>query len=226
MHARAEFGVEGAHRLRPGVDDGDRQPAPDQRLGHLDADVTGANHHRAPRPAVELGLDRRGVLEVLHAQHARRVHAGQVRAHRARPGGDHQVVETDPPGGPAVQIPHRDLAPVPVDALDKMTHSQIDAVGAVLVGAAGDQLGPISHVAGDPVRDAAGGVGAERTAVEGDHLHVLPAHPLDGGGRAHAGPVRPDHHDAGRHVSILPRAVQRRAGAPTRASRSPRRRPR
>jgi hypothetical protein len=45
-HERAEFRVEGGQHLRPPFDHGHRYPAGAQRLGHLQADVAGADDQR------------------------------------------------------------------------------------------------------------------------------------------------------------------------------------
>src|SRR5215472_3572995 len=193
VHRRAHVRVEGGHGLRGPVDDGDRDTASHECLGHLDADVAPADHDGPAGPrAIEVGQERGAVVERLYPEHTGRVHAGQRWSHRDRAGRDDQGVETftvRPPGSQVVSChpPGRE-----VDLLYLGSHAKVDAIALVLFGRTRDQALPLVDVTGHPVRDATGRVGTVRSALERDDLDRFPRDPLGLRGRAHPGRVRPD----------------------------------
>src|SRR5438552_2406575 len=79
------------------LDERDVEPAELERLGHLEADVAAADDDRVPWPAlVEESAQDHAVVEHLHPEDAVGVDPRQRRAHRHRPGRDHQLVEALP----------------------------------------------------------------------------------------------------------------------------------
>ena len=210
VHRRPHVRVERGHRLRGLIDDGDGDAVPHQGLGHLHADVAPADHHSPPRlRAIEVRQERRAVVESLHPEYAGGVHAGQRRSHRDRAGRDDERVEAfpvRPPGGKVVSghPPGRE-----VDLLHLGSHPKVDAVTPVRVRRTGDQtLRPVD-IAGHPVRDAAGRVGAVRSALERDDLDRVACDSLGLRGCAHPGRVRPDDDDPLGHGISAPHCLGR-----------------
>ena len=114
---------------------------------------------------------------------------------------------------PVVEIADVHLAGVEVDALDLGAHPQVDAVLAVLLRRAGDQLvGTVLEVTGNPVRDAARAVRRESAAVEREDRQVVGVTSalacLRGGG--HARRVRTNNEQPLRH-ELEPRLGRRQA---------------
>jgi hypothetical protein len=210
-HVRVERG----HRLRGLIDDGDGDPAPHKRLGHLHADVAPADHHGPSRlRAVQVRQQRVAVIESLHAEHAVSVHAGQRWSHRDRAGGDDQEVIAFPERPPGGQVMREHPAGREVDLLYLGSHPQVDAVAPVCVRRTGDQaLRPVD-IAGHPVRDAAGREGGVRSALERDDLDRVARDPLGLRGCAHPGRVRPDDDDPLGHAA----PVTVRISAPARTT--------
>ena len=157
VYRRSHVRVERGHRLRGPVDDGDADPAPHKRLGHLHADVAPADHHGLPRlRAVQIRQERGAIIESLHPEHAGGIHAGQRRRYRDRAGRDDQRVEAFPGRLPCGEVMSEHPAAGQVNLLDLGAHPQVDAVAPVCVRRPGDQtLRPVD-IPGDPVRDPAG----------------------------------------------------------------------
>ncbi|SCG03694.1 hypothetical protein GA0115255_118303 [Streptomyces sp. Ncost-T6T-2b] len=175
--------IERRHRLLAPVEDGHLEAPLEHRLGHLHADVPRAHHDRPPGPlagpqCVQRVQERLPVVQGLHPVHPGRIHPRQRRAHRAGPGGDHQLVEARPVRLPALPVQRLHPLPGHVQLGDLGPHPQIDVPRPVLLGSAGDQIVPGLHITAHPVRDAAGGVRGEVAALEGDDLQrVRPLQP-------------------------------------------------
>src|SRR6195952_4787099 len=160
----AHVGVDLGEGLRRVVEDRHLETAQRHRLGHLDADVAGADDDRAAVAGVGQVLDDGlAVLERLHPEDALGVDPLQRRAQRAGAGGEHEVVVLDLP----VLTDGTVLAAVDpaeghdllleVDRRGLRAHAHLDPGLAVLLGRAGDQGVAVGARAGDPVRDPAGG---------------------------------------------------------------------
>jgi hypothetical protein len=193
VHLPAHVRVEGRHRLRRPGQHGDGQATVDHRLGHLDADVPTADHHRPARRARQLVEQPLTVVQRLHAVDAFGVVPRHVGPARPGPGGEHQVVEPQPVRRSALVVAHLDLAPVQVESRGLGAHTQVDAVRPVLLRRTTHQPVDRVDVAADPVRDAARGVRRVVAALQRHHLEVA-LQPLRLRRRRHPGRV-PAHHD-------------------------------
>ena len=80
-----------------------------------------------------------------------------------------------------------------------MSHSEVDAALTVLFGCPCHEVVAGTHVAADPVGDAAGGVGNVVAALECDDLDVVARPALGLRGGCHAGSVTADHHEPPGH---------------------------
>ena len=195
----AHIGIKGPHRLRSTVHQCHGEAAADEGFGHLQADVAGADHHRAlrlllPEPALQVHRVGQG----LDAVHARRVGTGQRRPRRDCASSDDELVvglSVILPGGPVV---HGDSACVHVDRGHLAAHPQVNGL---LVAEdrrlAGDEPVRAGHVARDQVRNAARRVGRVLALLEGDDLQVGGGAALAGlRGRGQAGRVAADDYQA------------------------------
>jgi hypothetical protein len=54
-HQDGHLEIKGGQHLASGLDDGHREALAHQVLGHLQPDEPGADHHRAGRPAADIG---------------------------------------------------------------------------------------------------------------------------------------------------------------------------
>jgi hypothetical protein len=193
VHRLTHVRVERGHRLRGLIHDSHGDAVPHEGLGHLHADVAPADYHGPPRlGVVEVRQERGPVIESLHAEHAVSVRARQRRAHRDRAGRDDQGVEAFPVRPPGGQVASRHPPGRQVDLLHLGAHPQVDAIAPVCVRRTGDQALRLADVTGHPVRDAAGSLGAVRSALERDDLDRIARDPLGLRGRAHPGRVRSD----------------------------------
>ena len=97
VHERAELGVDGGKHLGELLDLGDGEAAGGERLGHLEADVAGADDHRSPDlPVLEGAHQRERVAHRVQQVHAvgraEAVEPGDRRPDRHRAGADDQRV--------------------------------------------------------------------------------------------------------------------------------------
>jgi hypothetical protein len=97
----------------------------------------------------------RAVVQRLHPEHSGRVDPGQVRPDRHRSGRDHELVEAD--AFSACYRSGEHMPGVHVDLDDLGMHPHVDPAPSVLFWGPGHQVLGRLDVAGDPVRDAAGG---------------------------------------------------------------------
>ena len=142
---------------------------PNERLGHLDADVAGADDHGSLRARipVERVENRGAVVQGLHAEHALGVDARQVGHDRHRTHRDDELVVRVTVGLASLQVADVHPPAVEVDALDPGTHPQIDPVLAMFLRRTSNELvRAMLEVTGDPVRDPAGAVRRVAAAVE------------------------------------------------------------
>jgi len=205
VHGRTHVRVERGHWLRGLVDDGHRDAASHERLGHLDTDVAPADHDGpAGLRALEVGQERGAVVEGLDPEHTGGVYAGQRWSHRDRAGRDDQGVETFAVRPPVGQVASSHPPGRDVDLLYLGPHPEVDAILPVHLGRTRDQALPFVDVTGHPVRDAAGRVGTVRSALERDDLNRLARDPPGLRGRAHPGRIRPDDDYALGHPSAHP----------------------
>ena len=195
VHQLAHVGIERAHGLGGLVDHGYRHLPAGQGLGHLHPDVAAAHHHGPPRPEpFQAGQQRGAVVQGLDTEDPDGVTAGKGRSHRHGAGGQDQVVEALPVAAAGGQVTHRHRPGLEVDRLHVGEHAQVDAVGPMRLRCPGDQPLPVGDVAGHPVGDAAGRIGAVGPTLEGDHLELVAGQPLGLGGRAHPGGIAADDH--------------------------------
>ena len=188
-HVRVERG----HRLGGLIDDGHRDPAPHEGLGHLHADVAPADHDGPLRlRAIKVRQERGTVVEGLHPEHAGGVHPGQRRPDRDRAGGDDEGVEAFLVRTPGGKVASDHPPSLKVDLLHGGSHPKVDTVAPVRVWRTGDQTRRLVDVTGHPVRDATGRVGAVCSALERDDLDRVARDPLGLRGRAHPGRVPSD----------------------------------
>jgi hypothetical protein len=167
--------VEGGHRGRSPVDQRDGDSARAHRLGDLQTDVAGADHHRSSGPvALQHPAHREPVLEGLHPEDPVRVDTGQIRADRSGAGGYHQPVEPLPGLGALVETAHPNRAPAGVDLGHLVTDAGVDRVvsGELLWGAR-DQRVDVGHHVTDEVRDATRRVGGVVAGLERDDLQLV-----------------------------------------------------
>ena len=159
---RAQLRVDGGQHLGQLLDLGDRQPPRDQGLGHLQADVAGADDHRPRRCGLFEGAHHRegvvhGVQQVHPVWLSERIGAGQPldrRPHRDRPGAHHECVVADQllaAAGVADGQPVAGGIDAPSHGVEPELHPRRLEVGD---GAVGEVL-PAWHLAGDVVGDAA-----------------------------------------------------------------------
>ena len=189
------------------IHDGHRETVSHHGLGHLHADVAPADHHGPPwLGAIEIRQQGGAVVQGLHPEHAGRVRAAQRWSHWDRAGRDDQGVEAFAVRPPSGQVMNGHPAGREIDLLDLGSHVNVDAVAPVLIWRTGDQPLRLADITGHPVRDAAGGVGAVRSALERDDLDRVARDPLGLRGRAHPGRVRPDDDDPlGHRMPVLVR---------------------
>jgi len=157
----AHIRIEGGHHLGQAFDEGDRDAAAGELLGHLQADEAGADDDGAPRGArLGPGADRLGVAQVPDGEDARGVHAGYRRDDAARAGGQDQGVVAVGELGAVGQVADRERAGGVVDGEDLVTGADVDAVPrGEPSGVAGAQLVEVGDLGADVVGDAAPGVG-------------------------------------------------------------------
>ena len=194
-------GIEGADGRRGTVDDGDVQPAHLAGLGHLQPDVAAADDHDALHvPGVQLGAQCGAVVEGLHAVDPGRVDPRHRRARRDAAGGVDEVVVRLVVLAPRVEVAGPHGARRQVDPDDLGARAQVDAVAAVLLGSAGDELVHVLDRTADPVGDAAGRVRGVAPALEGDDLQLVGAATLARLARgAHPRRVATDHDQPSAH---------------------------
>ena len=195
-HHAAHVGVERAHHLGTGVDDGDRRRPTDERLGHLEADVAATDDDDVAALAARRS---RGARRRRRASARRR--PGRCRCPgasgggRLRPGRWQQVVEADPDRSIVLAVAHLDLAPVDVDRRRLVPKAHVDPVAlAQLLGASGDQVGDpcdLTRRRGTGCRRPIARVVA---LLEGDDVEIGPQ-PPGLGGRGHAPGIATDHHE-------------------------------
>ena len=200
VHEGAELRVDGGQHLGQLLDLGDGQAPGGQRVGHLQADVPGADDDRAGRGCLGQGAhEREGVAHRVQQVHPvgrpQRGEPGDRRADRDRAGPDDQLVVGDQVLGP-VRAGDEELVAGGVDAagggVQPQPHPGRLQVGDGAVG----EVAPVRDLAGDVVGDAADGevrvgvghhhgdigarvdlAGAERGAdagvapADGDHVH-------------------------------------------------------
>jgi hypothetical protein len=210
--------VERGHRLLGGGDDRDLGAAVEERLRHLQADVSAADDHDARRPlGVHRGEEAVGVLEVLHAVDVGPVDPGQRRAHRdgARP--DVEVVVGERVGAVVLVVADLDLPLGGVDGDGLLPQADVDAVlVAELLRRPRHEPLDAEDLAADEVRDAARAVARPPALLEGHDLEVgLAAPGLAGGG--HAAGVAADHDETSclrshAKVSTWPRRTRGASG--------------
>jgi len=143
------------------LDEGDRDAAAGELLGHLQADEAGADDDGARRVArVGPGADRLGVAQVPHGEDARGVHAGDRRHDAARAGGQDEGVVGVGELRAVGQVAHRHGAGGMVDGEDLVPGTDLDAVPLREPGrVAGAQLVEVGDLGADVVGDAAPGIG-------------------------------------------------------------------
>ncbi len=176
-HQGAQLRVDGGQYLGQLLHLDDRQPPGGQGLGHLQADVTGADNHRAAgRDLVQRAHQGEGVTHRVQEVHpvcwAQRVIGGQAgdrRAGRDRPGADHEGVVGQQLLS-AARAGDRDLAAVGVNAAGDRIEAQYQAGRFKVSGRPVGQVPPVGDVTGHVVRDAADG--EVRVRVRGDNGHL------------------------------------------------------
>ncbi len=202
----AHLGVEGRHHLGGVGDDRHRHLPADERLGHLEPDVAGADDHDPPDarrgPAgrvIQVAQQVGGVVERLHPAHERQVDPRKRWPQRAGPGAEVEEVEPQLERASLLVVADLDLAAVEVDRHGLAPHPHIDAEAVPqLLGLADDEVLERLHLATDQVRDAARRVRGPPPPLECHHVEagILPA----GGGRGrHPARVAPDHHQPTAH---------------------------
>ena len=134
VHRCPHVRVERGHRLGGLIDDGHRDPAPHQGLGHLHADVAPADHDGPPRlRAIKVRQERGTVVEGLHPEHAGGVHPGQRRPDRDRAGGNDEGVEAFLVRTPGAKVASDHPPSLKVDLLHRGSHPKVDTVTPVRV---------------------------------------------------------------------------------------------
>ena len=183
------------------------EPPPVRRLGDLQADVAAADDDDAADPSgVELGAQRLAVPKRLNSVDAVGVDAGDGGAGRHASRWPRPACRTARYcRGPVVGGAHDDPPRGQVDLLDVVPDAHVDAEPvAEHLRRPGDQTLARAYDRTDPVRDAAGGVGGEGPAFEGDDLQVVRASPPACLGRgAHAAGVATDDHQSVRHGTTV-----------------------
>ncbi len=198
LHARGHVGVEREHDLRRAVDHRDVHPARDERLGHLEADVAGADDDRARAAALErraqplAGVDRPRRLD--------RLGAGDRRGLRLGAGRDDELVErldrlaAVARCGPSACARARSIAMTSQPVRTSMPRLRCSC------GVAADEPLRVLDEPADVVRDPARRVRGVRPALERDDLEVGVAAARDARG-AHPGGVAADDREPLRHVA-------------------------
>ena len=174
VHQRAELGVDGGQDLGQLFHLGDGQPADGQGVGHLQADVPGADDDRAGRGGLLQGRHDgervahrvQQVHPVARAQGLRARQAADRGPDRDRAGADDELVVAEQFLA-AVGRADQELAAGHVDAtggsVQPQPHPGGFQVGQLAVG----QVAPVGDLAGDVVGDAADG--EVRVGVGQDH---------------------------------------------------------
>src|SRR4029453_16468620 len=155
----AHVGVEPAHDLGGGLDQGGADAPGDQGFGRLQADVTAADDHRPLRAGVDRPAELDAVLEHGQAVHPGRVDAGDGRSQRLGPGGHHQHVPCLLDHAAAVEVADPDPPGLKVDGVDLVAGADLDVLFGELLGGAGDQVAPVLDHVGGVVGEPAGRVG-------------------------------------------------------------------
>ncbi len=134
-HDLAHVRIDGRHRLRRLIDQGDVHAQVDECLRHLEPDVSASDDHGvAALDSLGPLLDRAAVIERLDSEDAFGVDAIQWRADRLGPCCNHELVEALRQFAPPVQILNVNLASLEIYPGDLVADANIDPPLAVLIG--------------------------------------------------------------------------------------------
>ena len=215
----AEFGVDGGQDLGQLFHLGDGQPAGGERVGHLQADVAGADDHRDGRCSFLQGAhEGEGVAHRVQQVHAvggaELVQAADRGPDRDGAGADDELVVADQLVG-AAGGGDQELAGGDVDAAGGGVQPQPHPGGLQVGGGAVGEVAPVGDLAGDVVGDAADG--EVRVGVRDDHADVGGRVELAGAQRgADPGVAAADHdqvHGSGSRSAVLVSGAGRGAAA-------------
>ena len=184
--------VERRQHLVETLDDGHGAAAGDERLGHLEADVAGADdERRSDLPGVEQPAQRDGLLERADGEGAVGADVGHRDVHRRGAGRDHEAGVGEPVRALALAVDDPATGRVELGGHGRGAHVDAAVLGEPFH-RVGEQVVRRRHHAREVVRQAAQAVGDVRRRLEDDHVERRVGAPRCRRGR-HPGRAAPDH---------------------------------